>query len=101
MMALVGMCGLNSCSDDCDHEFIEYDYIKTFVTNVKGLDKDIEFMGTTFNFSKMHMYMLTYAFVSFVMHSRSNHAIQIPTTKGRAPHTMTLSLSSLHFWGYL
>ena len=48
---------------------MKYDYIKTFVTNVKGLDKDIEFMGTTFNFSKMHMYMPTYAFVSFVMHS--------------------------------
>ena len=31
----------------------KYDYIKTFVTNVKGLDKDIEFMGTIFNFSKM------------------------------------------------
>ena len=31
----------------------KYDYIKTFVTNVKGLDKDIEFMGTTFNFAKM------------------------------------------------
>ena len=30
-----------------------HDYIKTFVTNVKGLDKDIEFMGTTFNFAKM------------------------------------------------
>ena len=29
----------------------KYDYIKTFVTNVKGLDKDIEFMGTTFNFA--------------------------------------------------
>ena len=32
---------------------MKYDYIKTFVTNVKGLDKDIEFMGTTFNFAKM------------------------------------------------
>ena len=31
MMALVGMCGLNSCSDDCDHEFIEYDYSKDLV----------------------------------------------------------------------
>ena len=30
-----------------------YDYIKTFVTNVKGLDKDIDFMGYTFNFAKM------------------------------------------------
>lgn len=31
----------------------KYDYIKTFVTNVKGADKDVEFMGYTFNFSKM------------------------------------------------
>ena len=31
----------------------KYDYIKTFVSNVKGLDKDLEFMGTTFNFAKM------------------------------------------------
>ena len=31
----------------------KYDYIKTFVTNVKGLDKDVEFMGYTFNFAKM------------------------------------------------
>ena len=33
---------------------MKYDYIKTFMTNVKGLDKDIEFMGTTFNFAKMN-----------------------------------------------
>ena len=31
----------------------KYDYIKTFVTNVKGEDKDINFMGYTFNFAKM------------------------------------------------
>ena len=31
----------------------KYDYIKTFVTNVKGLDKDINFMGFEFNFAKM------------------------------------------------
>ena len=31
----------------------KYDYIKTFVSNVKGEDKDIEFMGYTFNFAKM------------------------------------------------
>ena len=31
----------------------KYDYIKTFVTNVDGLDKDIDFMGYTFNFAKM------------------------------------------------
>ena len=26
MIALVAMCGLNSCSDDCDHDYIEVDY---------------------------------------------------------------------------
>ena len=31
-----------------------YNYIKTFVSNVKGEDKDIDFMGYTFNFSKMN-----------------------------------------------
>ena len=31
----------------------KYDHIKTFITNVKGLDKDIDVMGTTFNFAKM------------------------------------------------
>ena len=30
-----------------------YDYIKTFVTNVKGQDKDIPFLNTSFNFAKM------------------------------------------------
>ena len=30
-----------------------YDYIKTYVTNVDGLDKDINFMGFEFNFAKM------------------------------------------------
>ena len=30
-----------------------YNHIKTFVTNVKGEDKDINFMGYTFNFAKM------------------------------------------------
>ena len=37
---------------------MKYDYIKTFVTNVKGEDKDIEFMGYTFNFAKMDGYVL-------------------------------------------
>ena len=32
---------------------MKYDYIKTFVTNVKGEDKDIDLMGYTFNFAKM------------------------------------------------
>ena len=31
MMALVTMCGLNSCSDDCNHVYIEYDYSKALV----------------------------------------------------------------------
>ena len=31
MLALVTMCGLNSCSDDCDHDFIEVDYSKDIV----------------------------------------------------------------------
>ena len=31
----------------------KYDYIKTFVTNVDGLDKDINFMGFEYNFAKM------------------------------------------------
>ena len=31
----------------------KYDHIKTFVTNVKGVDKDIDIMGIKFNFAKM------------------------------------------------
>ena len=31
----------------------EYDYIKTFVTNVKGKDEDIQFFNNTLNFAKM------------------------------------------------
>ena len=30
-IALVAMCGLNSCSEDCDHNFIEHDYSKDLV----------------------------------------------------------------------
>ena len=30
-----------------------YDHIKTFVTNAKGVDKDIDIMGNKFNFAKM------------------------------------------------
>lgn len=30
-----------------------YDHIKTFVTNVKGVDKDVDIMGSKFNFAKM------------------------------------------------
>ena len=31
LIALVAMCGLNSCSDDCNHEFFEVDYSKVLV----------------------------------------------------------------------
>ena len=31
----------------------KYDYIKTFVTNVSGEDKDVPFLDTSFNFAKM------------------------------------------------
>ena len=31
----------------------KYDYIKAFVSNVKGEDKDIPFLNTSFNFAKM------------------------------------------------
>ena len=31
-----------------------YDYIKTFVSNVKGEDKDIPFLNSSFNFAKMN-----------------------------------------------
>ena len=31
MIALVGMCGLNSCSDDCNHDFIEHDFTNELV----------------------------------------------------------------------
>ena len=30
-----------------------YDHIKTFVTNAKGVDKDVDIMGIKFNFAKM------------------------------------------------
>ena len=36
----------------------KYDYNNIYVTNVKGLDKDIEFMGYTVNFAKMDGSML-------------------------------------------
>ena len=32
---------------------MKYDYNKIFVTNVKGLDKDVEFLGATVNFAKL------------------------------------------------
>ena len=36
----------------------KYNYNKNFVTNVKGLDKDVEFLGATFNFAKMDGVMI-------------------------------------------
>ena len=43
MIALVGMCGLNSCSDDCDHDFIEYDYSKALVGTWTCVEPENEF----------------------------------------------------------
>ena len=31
LMALVAMCGLNSCSDDCDHDVADVDYSKSII----------------------------------------------------------------------
>ena len=31
VIALVAMCGFSACSEDCDHNFIEYDYSKDLV----------------------------------------------------------------------
>ena len=31
MIAIVAMCALNSCSNDCDHEFVEVDYTQELV----------------------------------------------------------------------
>lgn len=42
-----------SIKQNLELENQKYDYIKTFVSNVKGEDKDIDFMGYTFNFAKM------------------------------------------------
>ena len=42
-MALVAMCGLNSCSDDCNHEYIEYDYSKKLVGTWTCVEPENEF----------------------------------------------------------
>ena len=42
-----------SIKQDLDLKGQKYDYIKTFVTNVSGEDKDIPFLNTSFNFAKM------------------------------------------------
>ena len=41
MMALVAMCGLNSCSDDCNHDFIEHDFTKDIVGTWTFLNDDL------------------------------------------------------------
>ena len=40
LMALVAMCGLNSCSEDCDHDFIEHDYTMELVGTWSVLGPD-------------------------------------------------------------
>ena len=40
MIALVAMCGLNSCSDDCNHDFIEHDYSQALVGTWTCMDMD-------------------------------------------------------------
>ena len=39
-IALVAMIGLNSCSKDCEHEFIEYDYSKVLVGTWTSFDAE-------------------------------------------------------------
>ena len=41
MMALVTMCGLNSCSDDCNHDFIEHDFTQDLVGTWTFLEEDL------------------------------------------------------------
>ena len=41
MMALVAMCGLNSCSDDCDHVFIEHDFTQDIVGTWTFVEDDL------------------------------------------------------------
>ena len=43
MMALVTMCGLNSCSDDCNHDYIEVDYSKKLAGTWTCIDAENEF----------------------------------------------------------
>ena len=40
MMGLVAMCGLNSCSEDCDHDFVEVDYSNALVGTWTCLEQD-------------------------------------------------------------
>ena len=41
MLALVAMIGLNSCSDDCDHNFIEQDFTQDIVGTWTFLEDDL------------------------------------------------------------
>ncbi len=43
MVALVAMCGLNSCSEDCDHNYIEVDYSKKLAGTWTTIDAENEF----------------------------------------------------------
>ena len=40
-MALVAMCGLNSCSDDCNHVFIEHDFTQDIVGTWTFVEDDL------------------------------------------------------------
>ena len=40
-IALVAMVGLNSCSDDCDHNFIEHDFTQDIVGTWTFLEEDL------------------------------------------------------------
>ena len=40
-MAIVAMCGLNSCSEDCDHNFIEHDFTQDIVGTWTFVEEDL------------------------------------------------------------
>ena len=40
-VALVAMCGLNSCSEDCDHDFIEHDFTQDIVGTWTFMENDL------------------------------------------------------------
>ena len=41
VIALVAILGLNSCSEDCDHEFIEHDFTQELVGTWTSLDGEL------------------------------------------------------------
>lgn len=41
IVALVAMCGLNSCSEDCDHDFIEHDFTQDIVGTWTFVEDDL------------------------------------------------------------